>query len=32
MKEIQNHNSSEDEIDLIELLKKVYLEKKLFKK
>ena len=28
MKEIQNHNSSEDEIDLIELLKKVYLEKK----
>ena len=28
MKEIQNHNSSEDEIDLTELLKKVYLEKK----
>ncbi|MBC8307660.1 MAG: exopolysaccharide biosynthesis protein [Pelagibacterales bacterium] len=28
MKEIQNHNSIEDEIDLIELLKKVYLEKK----
>ena len=28
MKEIQNHNNSEDEIDLIELLKKVYLEKK----
>ena len=29
MKEIQNHNSSEDEIDLIELFKKVYKEKKL---
>ena len=29
MKGIQNHNSSEDEIDLIELFKKVYKEKKL---
>ena len=28
MNEIQNQHTSEDEIDLIELLKKVYLEKK----